>query len=270
MSRLLVYGDSFCADDYQEHPSWTKQVSIRLEIPMVNKAISGSSTEYAFKTLVEDFKSDEIKPDDVIIFQFSSHARLHFDYQLHDKPGTASKFLSHVNTNLPENSWYKVNKSYIEWYLLNINVKLNEINHESYLHAIQSFAEMYQSTTFLILFNQARTDYLPSFVPPKNMFITNISLQQISANEQVKEYSWADWTDYTKFDPRINHLTNPNLSKLADLAVNTIANKHMNGWDYSSFQSKIIDKITNAEQYMGYVDSKILPFLGSIRSKLRG
>lgn len=269
MSTLHVYGDSFSVDESQlNSPSWSRQVSGLLNLLLHNRAISGSSTEYAFSWLVQDLKDNRIKPSDVVIFQFSTSVRLHFEHQLWHRPETASQYLTPVDETDPKHQWYVDNKAHIQWYLRNINFNIFELNQESYLHSIRAIAENNPSNLFLIMFNSEPYSNLPKFTPPENMLITDISLNRLSFLEQLKDYTYQEWAEYTGRDYRINHLTNPNLHILANLIANSITFKSLVGWSLDLFHKGLIDKVSNKAQYMEYVHANLIPYYESIHKDL--
>ena len=80
MRTIRVYGDSFAAPS-PEFDSWADILGQQLSLPVINKAINGSSTEYAIKNLCVDIKHNLINDDDIIIFVVSTPGRLHLEIQ---------------------------------------------------------------------------------------------------------------------------------------------------------------------------------------------
>ena len=66
------------------------------------------------------------------------------------------------------------------------------------------------------------------------------------------------WREFTIIDPRSNHLTNTNLSILANLLVNSINSLSIDNITYDKFKSKNINKITTKEQYLKYITDGLL------------
>lgn len=270
MNRLVVYGDSYVSHDYaDEADCWPNLLAGMLKVPIVNKGISGSSTEYSFKKFIEDWKEKFFKEDDVVIFQLSTVGRLHLRHQMNDDPGTASRYWGNINFYDPQNKWFLENKDQLEWLIINLDLELTRFNQQAYIHVLRSFAELNPGITLLVISNpKVNLDYPIAPLPPNMFFPTGVSLQEITYNEVRSPYTWEDWTRYTKFDSRVNHLTNPNLEILARLAYQTIVNKTIEHWTLDSFEQNNIDIIRTYAQYIGYVDTKVIPFIRSIAANI--
>ena len=75
MKTLRVYGDSFASPEYtgtqRVQSGWASILSLFLGIPLSNRAIAGSSTEYSFQLFAEDVINNRIGDTDIIIFVVS-------------------------------------------------------------------------------------------------------------------------------------------------------------------------------------------------------
>jgi hypothetical protein len=80
-------------------------------------------------------------------------------------------------------------------------------------------------------------------------------------------HNW--WREFIKFDARANHLTNTNLSILANLLVESIQTLSIDNITYDKFQTKNIERITSKEQYLKYVSNGLLPHLKGIEDNLK-
>ena len=105
------------------------------------------------KSFLNDYHSNFIDYKDIVIFVLSTPGRMHFEFQ-NSRPDTASKYL-HGSTD----EWYKNNKKFIEWWMLNIDVSIENINHDCYIHALKTFAELQPETKVILL---ANSDHDPS------------------------------------------------------------------------------------------------------------
>ena len=68
MKTLRVYGDSFGANIDPSIRSWAIMLEKKLQIPLVNKAVGGGSTEYAALQFVNDAQNNIIGDDDIVIY----------------------------------------------------------------------------------------------------------------------------------------------------------------------------------------------------------
>jgi hypothetical protein len=263
MKTLRVYGDSYAASDKNCLFSWANQLGKRFNIPIVNKAIVASSTEYSMINFTEDVTNNIIGDNDIVCFVTSTPGRLTLRYISEERPNWAGK--SAPWKTLPKNlsnAWYWDNKDHIEWYRDNQDYKLLKINHESYIHTIKDYAWSKPNATFVLLQNLDHN--IPISIPggpvPKNFLMPDIFLGQLNRNEVIDWKSWEDFLEYN-YDNRPNHLCIPNLNVLVDLLVYSIQNLTVDNFDYKYFHKQIISKITNAKQHSEYVKLGLLPNL---------
>ena len=278
MKTLRVYGDSFAAGEKGGDPygviGWVKLLGDLLKIPVENKAISGSSTEYAVNTFVTDVKESRIGDNDIIIFVPSSTGRLYFSYQLHTDPSTASKYLHPVGLS-KSNEWYWKNKDHIEWWMVNNDSQMHKITFESYIQLLKNFAISKPQTTVIVLpaYDNGYGKDIFNTVPPVNFLRANVFLKTLSSTEVIGsnsnhlDHNW--WREFTKFDARANHLTNTNLSILANLLVESIQTLSIDNITYDKFKTNVINKITSRDQYLKYVSEGMLPYLKNIENNLK-
>ena len=261
MKQIRVYGDSFAAEHAPEPYSWPKLLGQLYNLPVVNKAVSGSSTEYSIKTLIDDI--DKIE-DDIVIFVTSTPGRLHFEHQQRHRPETAATYI-HAGDRLSsdqDHSWYHQNKNHIEWWLVNHDWQINQINHEAYLHLIRSIARSKPNAVFVIIPNSDHFVHVDSGQDPNNFLITKTCLLQISENENVKEFpTWQDWTKYSKWDFRINHLSKPNLEILASVVFDCINERDMSSLTYDKFKKHFLTPLRTKQQYRDYVELGYLSYM---------
>jgi len=269
MSCLRVYGDSFAAPEVDQK-TWPTLLADQLYMHLDNKAVKGSSTEYAIKTLTTDLHNGVIKKGDVIIYVPSHTGRLHFTYQK-DHPETASNYLHDPNLTLEgEHPWYWNNKHHIEWWLLNCDDQLLKLNHEAYIQLIKNYALARPDCTFLVLPAFQTQTNIMNGTAPENFLRAEINFYKISHDEVGDNFDYFNWIEFTKEDPRANHLTLPNLKLLADLLETAILKKNVSNITYKQFKTRNISKITTKKQYQTYIDKGILDCNTKILANLPG
>jgi hypothetical protein len=253
MRKLRVYGDSFSASD-GEFPGWVDLLKKQLDIPLVNKSVSGSSTEYSIRHFVNDITDKQIGDNDIVIFVLSTPGRVHFEYQ-NTHPDTGSAYL-----HIPDKSekWYWENQSHILWYLTNQDLLVTSINHEAYIHLIKSYAYTKPNCTFVLLSNSNHGTTVQGVDNPNNFLRCDAYLNQISSKEIVGGKSYQEWVKNTKWDLRINHLTIPNLNTLANLIFDAILTKNITNITYDKFNTNCVDVIETKQQYLDYVANGLL------------
>lgn len=275
MTRLIVYGDSYADNTVRlsdrhgrSTPSgaWTDLLSRKLSLDQINRAVSGSSSQYAIKTFFYDVISNLIQPDDVIIFVLSTPGRMHFEFQ-NTNPRTASVYL-HGSDDV----WYKDNKKFLEWWMGNVDLSLEALNHDCYVHALKNFAATRPDVKVILLMNSdydpSKQNSLPLGVLPNNFFKPDIFLNEISEHEIIGKRNYKEWTKVTTYDPRINHLSNPNLDILSDRVLEIIHDGDMQYFKYEYFQKNLFEIITTKEQYHSYIDHGLLDYDTNIHVNL--
>ena len=278
MKTLRIYGDSFAAGEIAGKPGrvtgWAKMLTDLLEIPVANKAISGSSTEYSINTFVRDVKDGIVGDNDIVIFVPSSTGRLYFSYQLHTDPSTASKYL-HTSEVSKSQEWYWKNKDHIEWWMVNSDTHTHKITFESYIQLLKNFAVSKPQSTVVVIpaYDNGYDKDIFNAVPPVNFLRANIFLKTVSSTEVIGsntdhlDHAW--WREFTKFDSRANHLTNINLAILANLLLESIQTLSIDNITYDKFKTNVIEKITSKEQYLKYVANGLIPNRYDILNNLK-
>jgi hypothetical protein len=261
MRKILVYGDSFAASDNKQYQSWVDIIGKKLDLDVINRAVSGSSTEYAMSCLISDINDNTFEKNDIVIFVSSTVGRMHFQFQ-RTRPETASQYWHEVDISEPKHRWYKDNKKYLEWWMVNHDNKITAINHECYVHFLKNLSEQYTQSIVIHLDNSpsgySDTDVLSLGKVPKNFLKPAIYLNTVSSNEIIDFKSYNDFVEYTGSDPRINHLSIINLNILANLIAYAIDNKTVNHISYGAFEQQILRKIQTPEQYLSYIGKELL------------
>ena len=261
MKTLRVYGDSFGADIDPSIRTWAGMLREKLQIPLVNKAVGGGSTEYAALQFVNDVQNNIIGNDDIVIYIPSTKGRLHFDFQILDYPETAGGYCHGPDTRPHiDNSWYYKSKEHIEWWMVNASHEVISMNFESYIHVISNVARSKPNATFIVLKHIEWDHHIPNIVHPDNFLIPSILFTDITSREIIGGHNYMDFVEFTKYDPRANHLTIPNLKILSELIYETINTKSIENFTMDKFKTNLIKKINSAEQYLEYVKNGYLDF----------
>jgi hypothetical protein len=161
--------------------------------------------------------------------------------------------------------WYWENKSHIEWWMVNNDRDMQIITFESYIQLLKNFAISKPTCTVIVLpaFHSSKYNQdIFNNLPPHNFLRANINLSTVSQIEidDTTEYDYFKWTKFTKVDSRVNHLTQINLTILANLLVESIKTLNIDNITYNKFQTNIIKTITSKEEYLKYVENNILPY----------
>jgi hypothetical protein len=252
---IRVYGDSYGAKTEWNLDCWADILGRKLQLPVINKGVSGGSTEYAIKLLATDICEGNINDHDIVFFVASTPGRLHFEFQHKGRPETAALYL-HGAIGPGDHNWYRHNKHHIEWWMVNQDNRLCELNHEAYLHLIENYARTRPAVKFFILANSDHNFHIPRSEKPNNVFEPKIFLNAVSKSEIVgdKKDFW-DWVKYTTVDFRVNHLSIPNLEILTNCLIEAIETGSVESITYDKFKSNFLPIIQYKEQYLEYVNN---------------
>ena len=271
MSKILVYGDSFGAPSYPEQNDWPGRLGLKMNIPVINKAVSGGNTDNAMKHLINDHLYGQIQNGDIIIFVKSTPGRLSFKFQ-RERPETASLYLHDLPSLLPneakdkKHDWYYENRKFIEWWQINFDYDRECVIHEGYTHMIKNISEFYPKSPFLVYANSLYYPDVPIKTKKKSNFfeLDNISLFQLSKNEIISDVpdaeKYTDWIKYTGFDMRDNHLSQINLEILTNLTHEVIEKRTTENFTMDKFQQNLLKPIKTVNEYRYYVESGLLPY----------
>ncbi|CAB4126011.1 hypothetical protein UFOVP181_227 [uncultured Caudovirales phage] len=261
MRKILVYGDSYASSENDGCLAWPDMLGKQLGLDVINRAVSGSSTEYAMRCLLKDFNANTFEDGDILIFVASTPGRMHFQFQ-NTRPETASQYWHEVDTKDPKHIWYKENKKYLEWWMLNFDCRMNAINQECYAHALKDLA---LSNPKSIVIHLSNSDHnflerveLPFGKLPKNFLRPDLYLGTISHNEIIDFVSYNEFVKYTKYDPRANHMSNLNLTILANALAKAIEIKNVDHITYDLFEKQLFETICSKEQYYSYIGKGLL------------
>jgi hypothetical protein len=270
MKKLKVYGDSYVSDwnPLEKKSWWTRKLADKLGLEEENFAIPGSSVAYTVRKLASDLKNNNIKEDSVIIVLFSSLGRFYNRTSLNNFPSSGSLFLHeffHDKDSLMMKYYYD-NEQSIKWWLAENDHVLESINMESFIYWLYSFAaKKYVNHKFVVMFNSLYGNHDFSHINDTENFILlrDFSINQVSMNEidsPVTQHSkYFELIKNTKnIDPRVNHLTNPNIDILVNEMEKIVLHNDTNGLRYDSFYSNIIKPIIGREDCKQYIDDNLL------------
>lgn len=267
--KIIVYGDSYAEQYDLTYKSWSTILSEKMNLPLLNRAVNGSSIEYSIKYFIKDALSKIIENNDIIIFIFTIVGRQHLKYQT-KFPKTAStfaygKFGKGFN---PEHiKYYKDNENYIKWFEDNKDFAIYKINASSYLHMLNNYARNNINNTFMILYVDELTYYID--VPKlDNFLISDIKLGDISNSEFSSNIHFNSFTKKIGFDPRYNHLSVPNTIIFSNLIYKALKNKEP--INYNNFIKNILDRdIITENDYIYYIKKGLIAYNPKVMAKLR-
>lgn len=242
---IHVFGDSFAADDTIS-VSWVSGLGKILKTGIINHAVSGSSSEFSILKFMSTCKS--ITANDIVIFSFATIGRLHFKHINDRLPRAGCAFWNDYKTN-QDFVWVKDNEKFIEWYYTNVDYHLLEINTEGYLQILKNFARKNPDITVVVFFNTKHDYWEPCFDKVKNFLMPNISLFEISCREFLDVEDFGPFVQYSKVDPRCNHLSQPNREKLVNLTYDAIISQSIDDFTEDKFLTKILPTLKDQNQY---------------------
>jgi hypothetical protein len=264
MAKIYAYGDSYIdngprhytLNDVLEFDGWAQILAKKLDCEILNRGISGGSTENAMMKFAKDIKEEVFESGDVILFQTSTPGRLHLEFQK-ERPETASVYLHEVDISQPRHAWYRRNQRYIQWYLANFDVNVAQLNHVCYQHTIINFASSRPDIKVVLLSNTDQDEQIKLPQPPQNCIIVPTELDRIAKNEWI-DCSYNDWISFTRFDARTNHLSNPNLNILAELVLESLVTGRTDHFTYDKFRQRIFSPIRSREDYYRYAEQGLI------------
>jgi hypothetical protein len=273
MKTIRVYGDSYVAPlPPQEGKGWTKILADRLGMEELNFGVGGSSAFYAIKKLALDLKNEEIKEDSLIIVLLSSPGRFYNKTSLEKFPSSGANFIHELLQDGKSEMarYYYENENFIKWWFVENDIQLENINVESFIHWIYLLAaKKYSNHKFIVMFNSSyKHDYscienTKNFMLLKDFFISTVSSneiddQTISTDTKRRGKYFRLVENICFMDPRINHLTNPNIKILVDQMEKVVLQNDCSGLRHDIFLSNVIRPIKGIEDYNKYLAENIL------------
>ena len=256
MNSLRIYGVNYASNGEAAsaaETSWASMLSSNLGMKLVNKALDGSSTEYAIKQLLSDVRSGKIMPGDVVVYVPMHMGRLHFTHQNSVAPKTAALYIHNSRYIDKSHTWYWDNQHHIEWWMNNVDRELLDINFEAYIQLVRTLAQGMPENPFIVLPAYGSKINIPRAVATPNFLMPSIELFKVSERELINQLFDVTLMEFVRYDARTNHLAIPNQIILSDLLYESIVNLDVSNISYDCFQQRIMEKITNKRQYLDYV-----------------
>jgi hypothetical protein len=222
MNTLHIFGDSFAEDS---PTSWTRKLAELQHLNINNKAKGGTSIEWSALNLQDTKLSD----NDIVLFVLSNTRRFDVEpYVTHDPVGACqAKYVKSLNN------------SNLEWYVENRSDKVLDLKIPLYTSWLYGMAQTNPNVKFIVI-SGFEDSVDVNVVPDTANFklLNSVALNQISHYE-IDELRLNPYMLYNicGHDPRVNHLTTPNLNKLAHCIDNVI-----NAWDSSLYFLKYFEK----------------------------
>lgn len=279
--KLHIYGDSFAAICSYDNItfSWANEVARRLDLRFTNHAVAGSSIEYSMIKFCQDISQKKIGPKDFIIFVHTNYARLNLNHFITNNPGLSCGFgglsKKEIFSN-PDFNYFADNYDNLIWYYNNLNLEVDSLHHQGFMHGIKNFAQANPMNRILYL----KLDEFPSVsMPydyfgfltdlPHNLYYPRIGLASLSDAEFAPGCSFSDWQGLVGQDPRANHLTRPNLEILIDLATDSLRHQHVNDWHKDKFIPNLISNPPSLDNYLSYCERGLLWVHDNIVQRLK-
>jgi hypothetical protein len=279
---IRVYGDSYTAPKgvwtgkIDHRPTWINDLAIRLNQEVLNQAVSGASTERAFKLMYRDCYNGEIHNGDVVIFTVSSPGRIHFEYINDQKPGqsTIANYIDAIESNTPsklflqDRVWLKDHVKEIKWWLANADLELINMTYGAFVGWIRDQAMANKAITWVVLYKEMpkylsySRDVSDNFIEFKRL------LDDINLAEIYPRNFYSQFTKYTDWDPRGNHFTNQNTEILVSGMTEAIVKQDAALLNNLNFVQDCIDVIKNKSEYQRYIDLGIINYCEYIFDKL--
>ena len=254
MSTLHVYGDSYVDPRFDMYSlSWPARVAGKLGYAVRNSGISGSSLGYSMTQFAQDLEQGLHQPGDAVIYIVTDPMRLNFEYIINELPTIANSF-NFLNKNIPEQQWLWANKSEIEWSIANQHRKFTEIQAHACIHMLKSYAELNPGITVFVMQICGFHQMLPVKTTAKNfLYQEHLHLNTIQCNERTHTPGAGD--------PTINHLTEPNLNKLADLVTQAIQTQTIQPWHADQFLQGILTYPKTLDDYHELINQGLVPYM---------
>ena len=269
MKKIVCFGDSFI-----DSTSWfgknassiSTMLQQKLNIPLVNYGLVGSSIQYSLLKFLEYTKSEIYDPNDLILFVITNKNRFYKqDLDIHisgvrQTPHIINDYKSKVtNPNLTDTEvrlfyqkilYLEENEKYIDWSCMHFNEFDIDIESLTCLGLLNTWAT--SKTNKLIVMNAFALDnntwdqssvfkQSANFLP----ILLKGGLKKYSVNEFIdKEISSLNWQE----ECRINHFSPDNREIISDMLVKVISHN-----DSSVFDTELI----NTSMYNDFVDIKI-------------
>ena len=267
MSKLVVFGDSFASYRGEQNPKtvkgvlWFEEVAKKLNLPLKNKAYSGSSFEWSKKQFWDYYNSNEYSEDDLIIFVFTSFQRSPF-LTTGQSPQFASYYSAFLQGTMKKDHFaydhYNDNKELYKGLAKYYNWETQLFDRHLFCLALKQIPNMTVAITAfkdltINLKNNSLLEELDNFLYIPGRLI------ELCENE----FGDADYQKFLRYygsEVRNCHLSNSNNIILADQITQCIQHKSNKYFRKEKFKKNFL-KLENIDQrhelpYQEYDESK--------------
>lgn len=268
MKKLVLFGDSFAnyswwGENEVDNKSWAIDLAGRLNLPIINYGVAGSSLIYSFHKFWEYFKSDQYHEDDVIIFIMTNPERTWVRSMPNPYLGICTIIPDNPLYSTEDTNWIKQNYDCNIWTMLNLLTP--EINFDllQVASCFSILAEQHKKNTWILLrmdnySAREHIEYLNQIIFPSDNFFPYIdkknTLFEASMNEFSSEEMFRGFVE-TGRDSRINHLSKINRYKFADMMLDLITTKNIQSFNINKFAKNIYNTLEDLEIFKHTIDT---------------
>jgi len=264
MKKIILFGDSFANyswfdKDEDTRTSWAIELASRLNLPLINYGLSGSSLIYSFHKFWEYFKSGQYDKDDIIIFIMTNPERTWVRSMPNAHLGVSNVDSTNSWHSAKDRNWLEQNQDSDVW--TKINILNPEINFDILQIAccFSILAEQYKKNTWILLRmdnHSAREhiEYLNQIVFPSDNFFPYIDEKNTLMQASTNEFSTLELFRRilgVGLDRRINHLSKINRDKLTDMILDVITTKNIQNFNINKFAKNIYTTAEDMEIFNG-------------------
>jgi hypothetical protein len=242
--RAWIFGDSFVSDwaAGSHAQSWVTELSESEDVVAVNRALGGSSTETAILRFYDS--SREIRGGDWVIFGFSTLARLHFREINRSRPDQACSVWNRPITHI----WTQENLPEIEWWIENVDLDLLKLNFLAYRQMLRTLARQQPEVRVLVVYNTLlEKTWSVDRATVANYWEYPLALNEISQNEFKDAQTYDQAIGSLGWDPRINHLCEPNRQILKEQCREFLVQGRTPSVSYEDFQKRCFPTVRNTK-----------------------
>jgi len=292
ISKLRFFGDSYVAPEFEGHIVGKERQGIALQLAekmnLVHKnhAAHGSCLEFSVKNLLHRLDSGEIESGELIIFCITTSGRFALKstcdinvtgHGRFPKLASGGSALLHYNLesdtlihkgNVELDRYARENKEGLIHLIMEKDYFVDKIQHMGLMALLFGIAEKHQDKKFVFA-SVGRYDddkkYLPKM--PDNCIFFPVYMSEIDQAEakwsaEIKNFMLRKnmpahqlLTKYSGSDPRINHLTVPNMKIFVEDLFIGIQNWNFKHVRKSKYLNNHWHVPTTAEEYLKSVDA---------------
>ena len=253
MKQLHVFGDSFV--ESSSDSSWVTRLANLLSMKLNGHGLGGSGIEYSYLKLLDNIPN--IGSGDVVVFAITNPFRWDLEPYLTQDPSRASTVtdLDSPNCNLDD-------IDYLKWYLMARSTKLLDSKATLYIAFIHSLSIKFPNVKFIVM-SSFKESLASSLAQNSNNFmhLNRVSLNELSNHEwDLLKCPGKMFHDIYGVDPRINHMTNPNLAQLASVLHRAITTWNSLEFTKDNFLKNVVNQLvtTHEETILHYVNTNLI------------